>query len=90
MRKAPGSSPLAMPAPSHIGQRGRVQQAEVRALPGERMHHVRRISDQGHAFGHIVFGRQTPQRKLQALAGEARRAERTIEILLELAFEILR
>ena len=33
----------------HVGQRRGIEQAQVRALPRERMHHVRGVADQRHA-----------------------------------------
>ena len=71
----------------HIGQRRRIEQAEVRALPRERMHDVRGIADQRHPRGDVVLGLQPPQRKLQSLAREPHLAQRAVEIRFELAFE---
>ena len=56
-----------------FAQSGDIAQAQVHALPGERMHHVRRIAQQQHAPGEMRR-RQLPlqrERRTRGLQAEA-------------------
>jgi hypothetical protein len=71
----------------HVGQRGGIQQAEIRTLARQRMHHMRGIAHQCQPRGHVMFGVQPPQRKLQAFAGQLQLAQRAVEILFQFELE---
>jgi hypothetical protein len=78
---------LRQPFAQHVGQRGGIQQAEIGALSGQRMHHMRGIAHQRQPRGHVMFGIEPPQRKLQAFAGQLQPAQRAVEIFFQFELE---
>jgi drug/metabolite transporter (DMT)-like permease len=75
--------------PQHqLRERCGIEQSQIHALPGERVHHVRGIPHQRHAPCDVARRRQAPQRERRALADEPRRPERQIRGAIELGSEL--
>ena len=71
------------------GERFGIAQPEIHALPGQRMHHMRRIADQRDALGDERARDIQSERIGTARAGELDVAEMQTEALLELRVEFL-
>ena len=54
--------------PKNLGERRAIQQAQIQALPGQRVHHVRGIAEQHGARPHIIQGVLQLQGKTRQLA----------------------
>ena len=73
-----------------LAQRGDIAQAQVHALPGQRMHHVRGIAQQEHAPGDMGVRQLPSQRERRARGLQLERPEFTAECGCQRAVEFAR